>query len=73
MEFLNLDTENIVYYIFAAAVVLIAFLLIKKIASCLIKGVILAVIVAILAFVYFNYLTIEDVDDIQNTEIVDGN
>ncbi len=63
MDFLSLNTENIVYYIFAAAVVLIAFLLIKKIASCLVKGVILAVIVAVLAFVYFNYLTVEDVDD----------
>ena len=30
MDFLSLNTENIVYYIFAAAVVLIAFLLIKK-------------------------------------------
>ncbi len=63
MDFLSLNTENIVYYIFAAAVVLIAFLLIKKIASCLVKGVILAVIVAVLAFVYFNYLTVENVDD----------
>ena len=72
MDFLSLNTENIVYYIFAAAVVLIAFLLIKKVASCLIKGVILAVIVAILAFVYFNYLTVEDVDDTENTEVVDG-
>ena len=72
MDFLSLNTENIVYYIFAAAVVLIAFLLIKKVASCLIKGAILAVIVAILAFVYFNYLTVEDVDDTENTEVVDG-
>ena len=72
MEFLSFNTENIVYYIFAAAVVLIAFLLIKKFASCLIKGIILAVIVAILAFVYFNYLTVEDVNDTENTEVVDS-
>lgn len=69
MDFLSLNTENIVYYIFAAAVVLIAFLLIKKFASCLVKSIILAVIVAVLAFVYFNYLTVEDVDDTEQVEV----
>ena len=48
--------ENIGYYIFILVAVIVAFLIIKKVTTCLIKSVVLIVLVAVLAFVYFMYL-----------------
>ncbi len=58
----QLATEDIVYGLFGIAVVLVVFFLIRKIASCLIKTVILAIVVAILGYVYFNLLEVEEND-----------
>ena len=45
--------NNIGYYLFVLAVIIVAFLLIKRIASCLIKSVIILALVVILALIYF--------------------
>lgn len=48
--------ENLGYYIFCILAFIVAFLVVKKIAGCLIKTVILVAIVAALAAVYFLYV-----------------
>ena len=48
--------ENIGYYLFILVAIIVAFLNIKKVTTCLIKSVVLIVLVAVLAFVYFMYL-----------------
>ena len=45
--------ENFGYYVFCIIAFLVAVLLVKKIAGCMIKTVIMAVVVAVLAAVYF--------------------
>lgn len=45
--------DNTAYYIFALVLLIVVFLLIRKIASCLIKMVIMAILVAALAYIYF--------------------
>ncbi len=45
--------DNTAYYIFALVLLIVVFLLIRKIASCLIKMVIMAILVAALAYIYY--------------------
>ena len=45
--------ENFGFYVFCIIAFLVAFLSVKKIAGCMIKTVIMAVVVAVLAAVYF--------------------
>ena len=43
------------YYIFARVAQIVAFLIVKKVASCMIKSAILIALVVILAVVYYLY------------------
>lgn len=45
--------ENFGYYIFAIIALIVGFLLVKKVATCLLKTVVGIVVVAILAIAYF--------------------
>jgi hypothetical protein len=47
---------NIGYYIFILVAIIVAFLVIKKVTSCLIRSVVTIVLVAILAYIYWMYL-----------------
>lgn len=47
--------ENFGYYIFCLIAFVVAFILIKKIAGCLIRSIIMAIVVAALAAIYFLY------------------
>lgn len=47
--------EGFGYYVFVIAALAVALILVKKITGCLIKAVIMAVIIAALAAVYFLY------------------
>lgn len=47
--------HNLAYYIFVLIAVVVGFFVMKKVASCLIKTLILMLIVGALLFVYFNY------------------
>ena len=49
--------SNLGYYLFALAAIIVAFLIVKKVASCMIKSVVLLVLVVVLAVVYF-YISI---------------
>lgn len=48
--------ENVGYYIFVLVAIILAFLVIKKVASCLIKSAILIAMVVALAAIYYLYL-----------------
>ena len=48
--------ENFGYYIFCLVAFIVAFFIMKKVAGCLIKTVILAVIEAVLAAIYYVYI-----------------
>ncbi len=47
---------NFAYYIFALLAIIVGFLIVKKITSCLLKSIIMLVIIAILIFLYTHYL-----------------
>ncbi|MBP5386331.1 MAG: hypothetical protein J6Y97_02985 [Prevotella sp.] len=49
-------TENIAYVVFAILAVIVAFTLIKKIASCLLRTVVFLLMLAALAYIYLNYI-----------------
>lgn len=48
-------TSQFGYYIFCIIAFIMAFLLLKKIAGCLIKTVIMAIVLAVLASIYYMY------------------
>lgn len=48
--------NNIGFYLFALAAIIVAFILIKRVASCLIKSVVAIIMVVVLAFIYFYYI-----------------
>jgi len=48
---------NISYYIFVLAALIVAFLVVKKVTSCMIKTVVLLAMVVALAAIYFLYFT----------------
>jgi len=47
--------SDILYYAFCVVALAVGFIIVKKVASCLIKTVVMLAIVAILVFIYFNY------------------
>ncbi|MDY4731560.1 MAG: hypothetical protein SO294_03805 [Prevotella sp.] len=47
--------ENFSYYIFCIIALVIAVFLLKKVAGCIIKSVVLAILLAVLAAVYYLY------------------
>lgn len=47
--------ENFSYYIFCIIALVIAVFLLKKVAGCIIKSVVLAILLAVLATVYYLY------------------
>ena len=48
--------EDIGYYLFLLAAVIVAFLIIKKVTTCLVKSIVGIVLLAVIAYVYFMYL-----------------
>lgn len=44
------------YYIFALVVLIVGFLVVKKVATCLIKTVVAVIVLAILAGIYWLYI-----------------
>ena len=51
-----MEIGNLGYYIFILVAIVVAFLIIKKVASCLIRSVVAVVLVAVLAYIYWMYL-----------------
>ena len=46
------------YYLFVLAAIVVGVVVVKKIASCLIKTVVLIAIVALMAYIYFNFFAV---------------
>jgi len=57
MELLDtlLTSDNIAYTAFGIVALIVAFMIIRKVASCLIRIVVFAILVAILGYIYLNY------------------
>lgn len=49
-------TPNFTYYIFCILAVVIGFLIVKRIASCMIKTVVAIITIAAIAAIYFMYI-----------------
>ena len=47
---------NIGYYVFALVAIMVAFIVVKKVASCMIKSVVLLALILALAAIYYLYL-----------------
>lgn len=47
--------ENYIYYIFCLIAIIVGVVIVKKVAGCLIKSVILLAIIAVMAYIYFTY------------------
>lgn len=47
--------NNLFTYVFALLVIVVAFLAVKKVASCLIRSVVLLATIALLAYLYYVY------------------
>ena len=48
--------ENIGYYIFILVAIIVAFLIIKKVTTFLVRSIVLIVLVAVLGYIYWMYL-----------------
>ena len=47
---------NIGFYVFALLAIMVAFIVVKKVASCMIKSVVLLAMIVALAAIYYLYL-----------------
>ncbi len=68
---LNITNSDIAYIVFALVAVIVAFMLIKKVAGCLIKAVIFAILVAILGYLYYNFSMVEESGDGTEVEMTE--
>ena len=48
--------DNIGYYIFLLVAVIVACRIVKKVASCLIRSIVLIVLAAVIGYIYWMYL-----------------
>lgn len=47
--------ENVGYYLFLLAVIVVAVIIIKKVASCIVRSIVLGVVAIVLAYLYYRY------------------
>lgn len=48
-------SDNYILYVFALLAVIIGFLIVKKVASCMIKAIVALVVLAVLGYIYYAY------------------
>ena len=53
---MDIQMQNIGYYIFILVAIIVAFLIIKKVTTCLVRSIVLIVLVAVLGDIYWMYL-----------------
>jgi len=53
---MDIQMQNIGYYIFILVAIIVAFLIIKKVTTCLVRSIVLIVLVAVLGYIYWMYL-----------------
>ena len=49
--------DNFAYYVFALVVLVVGFLIVKKVATCMIKAVVSLIVIAVLASIYWLYFS----------------
>ncbi len=49
--------DNFGYYVFALVVLIVGFLIVKKVATCMIKAVVAIIVLAVLAGIYWLYFS----------------
>ena len=54
----NLTSQDLIYGLFSLCVIIVALFLIRKVAGCLIKTIIMAVIVAVLVAIYLGVVKV---------------
>lgn len=54
----DLSTQEIVYALFSLGIIVVALLLIKKVTGCLVKTIVMAVVLAVLAAIYFGFVKV---------------
>lgn len=47
--------DNLTYYIALLLLIIIGFLIVKKMAGCLVRIVVMAVLVAVFTFIYYKF------------------
>jgi hypothetical protein len=53
---MEIQMQNIGYYIFILVAIIVAFLIIKKVTTCLVRSIVLIVLIAVLGYIYWMYL-----------------
>ena len=51
-----MEMQNIGYYIFILVAIIVAFLIVKKVTTCLVKSIGLIVLAVVLGYIYWMYL-----------------
>lgn len=49
--------DHFAYYVFALVVLVVGFLVVKKVATCMIKAVVSLIVIAVLAGIYWLYFS----------------
>ena len=49
--------DNFGYYVFALLVLIVGFLIVKKVATCMIKAVVAIIVLVVLAGIYWLYFS----------------
>ena len=53
---MEIQIPNLGYYIFILVAIIVAFLIIKKVTTCLVKSIVLIVLASVLGYIYWMYL-----------------
>ena len=64
-----LTTENIAYAVFAILAIVVAIFLIKRAAGCIIRTVLFIIALAIMAYIYLNYIHTDKEQQEKTTDI----
>ena len=59
----ELTTENIAFVVFAILAVIVAIFLLKRVASCVIRLVLFVIALAVMAYIYLNYIQVDTAEE----------
>lgn len=54
----NFTSQDLIYALFSLGVIIVALFLIRKIAGCLAKSLIMALVIGVLAAIYFGVINV---------------
>ncbi len=71
MDSFNFTSSDITNLVFAIVAIIVAFIIIKKVASCLIKAVVFAILLGVLAYLYGNFSLTEETKNDTDLEMTE--